>query len=140
MLLRIVSANPVWIRSDACALILQNDLAGGGGTEGVYGSLTQMGMQRIFECFYYNTGFGPTSTLVDVGAGMCRQAPGGAEWMHSNCVCMHVYAPAGMCSQSLAHSTCTCRHVQAPAGAACTHSIYTFHSHRHLQSVRVRTK
>ena len=52
--------------------LLQNKLGGGEGIEGIYGSITKKGTQRIFSSLQYNTGFGRNSVLVDVGAGLGR--------------------------------------------------------------------
>lgn len=51
----------------------QMGVGGGEGVEGMYGSITQAGMQLVFECLYHNTGFDTSSCLVDVGAGIGRQ-------------------------------------------------------------------
>lgn len=56
----------------APAALLQNKLGGGEGIEGIYGSITKKGTQRIFSSLQYNTGFGRNSVLVDVGAGLGR--------------------------------------------------------------------
>ncbi|KAJ9513041.1 hypothetical protein QJQ45_029470 [Haematococcus lacustris] len=47
-------------------------LGGGEGVEGIYGSITQTGMQRIFESMRHNCGLDSSSVLVDIGAGLGR--------------------------------------------------------------------
>lgn len=51
---------------------IEGKLGGGEGIEGVYGSITQTGMHKIFDCLHYNCGLDHRSTLVDVGAGLGR--------------------------------------------------------------------
>jgi hypothetical protein len=50
----------------------QGKLGGGEGVVGIYGSITQAGMSKIFACMMKDTGFGPNSVLLDVGAGLGR--------------------------------------------------------------------
>ncbi len=52
--------------------LLQNKLGGGEGIEGLYGSLTRTGMQRILDSLTLHCGLGSDSRLVDIGAGLCR--------------------------------------------------------------------
>lgn len=51
---------------------IENKLGGGEGIEGIYGSVTQTGMQKIYDSFRINCNFGSSSTLVDIGAGLGR--------------------------------------------------------------------
>jgi len=53
---------------------LQNKLGGGEGVEGIYGSITLAGMQRIYDSMQHSCGFDSSSTLVDIGAGLGRCA------------------------------------------------------------------
>ena len=55
-----------------CGHLLQNKLGGGEGIEGLYGSLTRTGMQRILDSLTLHCGLGSDSRLVDIGAGLCR--------------------------------------------------------------------
>lgn len=55
-----------------CAL--QNKLGGGEGIEGLYGTLACSGMQKVLECMSAKCGMTSDSRLVDVGAGIGRQA------------------------------------------------------------------
>jgi hypothetical protein len=50
----------------------QGKLGGGEGCIGIYGSITQTGMQRIFESMRHNCGLNHNSILVDIGAGLGR--------------------------------------------------------------------
>ncbi|KAG2445539.1 hypothetical protein HXX76_000154 [Chlamydomonas incerta] len=50
----------------------ENKLGGGEGVEGLYGSITQGGMQKILECLAHNTGLDHRSTFIDIGAGLGR--------------------------------------------------------------------
>ncbi|KAG2501386.1 hypothetical protein HYH03_001174 [Edaphochlamys debaryana] len=50
----------------------ENKLGGGEGVEGLYGSITQGGMQKVLDCLRHNTGFNKSSKLVDIGAGLGR--------------------------------------------------------------------
>ena len=52
--------------------LLQNNLGGGEGVEGLYGSITGSFMQRILSCMRQHCGLGPDSHLLDVGAGLGR--------------------------------------------------------------------
>jgi hypothetical protein len=52
--------------------LLQGRLGGGEGVQGIYGSITQQGMQRVLDCLHHSCGLGPSSTLVDIGAGLGR--------------------------------------------------------------------
>jgi hypothetical protein len=60
---------PAWRR---CTHTLQRRLGGGEGVEGIYGSITQKGTQRILTSLHHNCGLGPDSVLVDIGAGLGR--------------------------------------------------------------------
>ncbi|KAG1665493.1 hypothetical protein FOA52_009754 [Chlamydomonas sp. UWO 241] len=51
---------------------LERKLGGGEGIEGIYGSITQKGTQRILSSLHHNCGLGPDSVLVDIGAGLGR--------------------------------------------------------------------
>eukprot|EP00798_Chlamydomonas_sp_ICE-L_P021108 gene21108-27996_t len=51
---------------------IENKLGGGEGIEGIYGSVTQTGMQKVLDSMRYNTGLGKGSTMVDIGAGLGR--------------------------------------------------------------------
>lgn len=61
---------PAWL--DPACWLLQKQLGGGEGIEGIYGSITQKGTQRIFSSLHHNCGMGHDSVLVDVGAGLGR--------------------------------------------------------------------
>lgn len=50
----------------------QNKLGGGEGVEGIYGSITKKGMQKILSKLIHACGLGHDSTLVDIGAGLGR--------------------------------------------------------------------
>ena len=50
----------------------QNKVGGGEGLVGIYGSMTQQGTSAIMTAMVQHTGMGPGSTLVDLGAGLCR--------------------------------------------------------------------
>ncbi|KAI8473212.1 MAG: hypothetical protein J3K34DRAFT_519071, partial [Monoraphidium minutum] len=50
----------------------ESKLGGGEGVEGIYGSITATGMQRVFDVLHHSCGLGPKSTLIDVGAGLGR--------------------------------------------------------------------
>lgn len=50
----------------------ENKLGGGEGVEGLYGSITQSGMQKVLECLRHNAALDPGSVLVDIGAGLGR--------------------------------------------------------------------
>lgn len=49
---------------------IETKLGGGEGLEGCYGSITEQNMQRIYEAMRVHTGFGPESSLIDIGAGL----------------------------------------------------------------------
>lgn len=51
---------------------LQNNLGGGEGIEGLYGSVKGGGVQKIFDCMRDHCDFGADSHLVDIGAGLGR--------------------------------------------------------------------
>ena len=55
-----------------CIPLVQNKLGGGEGIEGLYGSLTRTGMQRILDSLALHCSLGSDSRLVDIGAGLCR--------------------------------------------------------------------
>ncbi|KXZ50220.1 hypothetical protein GPECTOR_17g857 [Gonium pectorale] len=50
----------------------QNKLGGGEGVEGLYGSITQQGMQKVLDCLQRNTGLDQRSVFIDIGAGLGR--------------------------------------------------------------------
>lgn len=52
--------------------VLQNKLGGGEGIEGLYGSLTRTGMQKVLHSLSKSCGLDKSSRLVDVGAGLGR--------------------------------------------------------------------
>lgn len=52
--------------------LAQNKLAGGEGTSGMYGSITQMGMQKVLDAFKLHCGLDEQSIFVDIGAGIGR--------------------------------------------------------------------
>ena len=54
------------------AEISQGRLGGGEGVEGLYGSITCSGMQRIVAALETHCRMGAGSCLVDVGAGLGR--------------------------------------------------------------------
>lgn len=58
---------------------MQGRLGGGEGVEGLYGSITCTGMQRIVAALQTHCRLGSDSCMVDVGAGLGR--------------CLHVYIP-----------------------------------------------
>jgi hypothetical protein len=51
---------------------MENRVGGGEGVEGIYGSITETGVSKIMEALAECSGLGPSSTLVDVGAGLGR--------------------------------------------------------------------
>jgi hypothetical protein len=53
-------------------VILQNNLGGGEGVEGLYGSITGMHMQRMLAIMREHCGLDASSHLVDIGAGLGR--------------------------------------------------------------------
>ncbi len=53
-------------------LLIQNKLGGGEGIEGLYGSLTRTGMQKVLHSLAKSCGLDQTSRLVDIGAGLGR--------------------------------------------------------------------
>ncbi len=53
-------------------LLMQNKLGGGEGIEGLYGSLTRTGMQKVLHSLTKSCGLDQTSRLVDIGAGLGR--------------------------------------------------------------------
>lgn len=53
-------------------LVFQNKLGGGEGIEGLYGSLTRTGMQKVLHSLSKSCGLDQSSRLVDVGAGLGR--------------------------------------------------------------------
>lgn len=52
----------------------QSKLGGGEGVEGIYGSITATGMQKIFDCMHHSCALNAKSALVDIGAGLGRWA------------------------------------------------------------------
>ena len=72
-----------YVRNEHCSEILlkqlylamrtmENRVGGGEGVEGIYGSITETGVSKIMEALAECSGLGPSSTLVDVGAGLGR--------------------------------------------------------------------
>ena len=59
----------LWLNFGAC---VQNKLGGGEGIEGLYGSLTRTGMQKVLHSLSKSCGLDKSSRLVDVGAGLGR--------------------------------------------------------------------
>lgn len=57
---------------NATRLLLQGQLGGGEGVEGLYGSITCSGMQKIVAALQAHCRLGTSSCLVDVGAGLGR--------------------------------------------------------------------
>lgn len=51
---------------------MQNKLGGGEGIEGLYGSLTRAGMQKVLHSLSKTCGLDQRSRLLDVGAGLGR--------------------------------------------------------------------
>ena len=51
---------------------MENRVGGGEGIEGIYGSITESGVSKIMRALVDLGGMDPTSTLVDVGSGLCR--------------------------------------------------------------------
>ena len=71
-------------------LYMQNKLGGGEGIEGLYGSITQSGMQKVLECMRHNAALDPGSVLVDIGAGLGRcvcRGWGQVGWWGMSYVC-----------------------------------------------------
>lgn len=64
----------MWLatRTALCAASPQGRLGGGEGVEGLYGSITCSGMQRIVAALETHCRMGAGSCLVDVGAGLGR--------------------------------------------------------------------
>ncbi len=50
----------------------ENQLGGGEGVEGIYGSLTRGGMERVVDALKTHTAFSEHSTLIDIGSGLGR--------------------------------------------------------------------
>lgn len=50
----------------------QNKLGGGEGVEGLYGSVTKGGMQKVIASLRDKCGLDASSRLVDIGAGLGR--------------------------------------------------------------------
>lgn len=67
--------------------MLQNKLGGGEGIEGLYGSLTRTGMQKVLHSLSKSCGLDKSSRLVDVGAGLGRYVANAQQ------MCMHMYSP-----------------------------------------------
>lgn len=53
-------------------LLLQNALGGGEGVEGLYGSIGRSGMAKVLASLTSRCDLGPSSCLVDIGAGLAR--------------------------------------------------------------------
>ncbi|KAK9826092.1 hypothetical protein WJX81_001533 [Elliptochloris bilobata] len=51
---------------------IEGRLGGGEGIEGLYGSVTRTGMQKVLDCLAAHCGLGASSYLVDIGAGLGR--------------------------------------------------------------------
>ena len=51
---------------------MQGKLGGGEGIEGLYGSITRSGMQKILDCLAASCHLTKESHIVDVGAGLGR--------------------------------------------------------------------
>ncbi len=58
----------------------QNRLGGGEGVEGMYGSITCSGMQRILASLQTHCQLVTSSCLVDVGAGLGRWVAHAPDW------------------------------------------------------------
>lgn len=56
-------------------LLHQSRLGGGEGVEGLYGSISKGGMEKVLRSLQEHTGLDSKSTLVDVGAGLGRYDP-----------------------------------------------------------------
>lgn len=54
--------------------LLQNKLGGGEGIEGLYGSITQTGMQKVLDTLRHSCGLDSKSVFIDIGAGIGRWA------------------------------------------------------------------
>jgi hypothetical protein len=52
--------------------LLQNKLGGGEGVVGMYGSITQPGMQKVLDALRLYASMTHLSTLVDIGSGLGR--------------------------------------------------------------------
>lgn len=65
-------------------LVLQNKLGGGEGIEGLYGSLTRTGMQKVLHSLSKSCGLDKSSRLIDVGAGLGRYVANAQQ------ICTHV--------------------------------------------------
>ena len=65
-------------------LVLQNKLGGGEGIEGLYGSLTRTGMQKVLHSLSKSCGLDKSSRLVDIGAGLGRYVANAQQ------ICMHM--------------------------------------------------
>lgn len=58
----------------------ERDLGGGEGTNGIYGSIRQAGMQSILEVLVSRCRLSWRSTLVDIGSGLARPLAHAAAW------------------------------------------------------------
>ena len=54
---------------------MKGRLGGGEGIEGLYGSITRSGMQKILDCLATSCFLTKESHIVDVGAGLGRSEP-----------------------------------------------------------------
>ena len=62
---------------------LQGKLGGGEGVEGLYGSITRSGMQKVLDCLSAKCGLASNSHFVDIGAGLGRQVTLARQHSHS---------------------------------------------------------
>ena len=52
--------------------MFKRSLGGGEGVEGIYGTITKMGMEKIFASLKSHCGLSNVSVVVDIGAGLGR--------------------------------------------------------------------
>lgn len=57
---------------DSLPCVVQNRLGGGEGVEGLYGSITCAGTQKVLVAMSKHCGLDSNSVLVDIGAGLGR--------------------------------------------------------------------
>lgn len=76
-------------------LLMQNKLGGGEGIEGLYGSLTRTGMQKVLHSLTKSCGLDQTSRLVDIGAGLGRSE------LSCTAVCMWLTIVSQFCITAL---------------------------------------
>jgi hypothetical protein len=60
---------------------LQGSVVGGEGCVGIYGTLTKKGTSAVMQVMAKSTGLGPSSVLVDIGAGLCRYYLHTVSWI-----------------------------------------------------------